>query len=319
MLAFFQAVYVPDRCFLSEALLWVAFQRLPIARYNDDAREIRETIEDEDYEIDTPDGPLTEDECRRAGIPPDPKFLRLVNDPGLVQRYKELEPRYGHDEAMRRINEPDPEEEEKFRRACAEWKPYYDQAIEYPASRIFVALRDGRLRASGRLLPSTNPEEAIASLQAEDRYVPELPFTVIPSSFWTLKGIHFEISAAQDAKEHYCHVMLRTDDLLSVFPGERQEIAVERIGDTLVVNESQKQKNRSKALRGRPAYPWERFHVEVSALLQRSELPAKKEAAIQHFQSWFERELDLRPSRAAIGEKLTPYYERFLRGCGQKI
>jgi hypothetical protein len=107
--------------------------------------------------------------------------------------------------------------------------------------------------------------------------------------------------------------------LLSVFPGEKQVIAVKRIGDTLVVNEIQPQKNPSRVTRGRPSYPWEQFHLEVSALLQRNELPAKKEAAIQHFQSWFERELGIRPSRAAIGEKLTPYYERFLRGRGQKI
>lgn len=320
MPTFFQAVYVPEQCFLFEALLWVAFQRLPIVQYNDENREIRETSENEGYEIETPEGPLTEDECKQVGIPPDPHFLHLIEEsPSIPNSYVELEPKYGHDEAIRRVKEAMDKQKDEYRRSCAEWQPYYDQAIEYPASQIFVALRDGRLRASGRLLPSLIPDEAIAALEAEERYVGDLPLKEIPSSFWTLKGIHFEISAAQNAKEHYCHVLLRTDDLLSVFPGERQVIAVERIGDTLVLNESQPQKSPSKVTRGRPSYPWEQFYLEVSALLQRNELPAKKEAAIQHFQSWFERDLGIRPSRAAIGEKLTPYYERFLRGRGQKI
>jgi hypothetical protein len=320
MPTFLQPVDVPERCFLYETLLWLAFQRLPIALYNDRNVEIRDATEYESYEIESPNGPLTDEECKRAGIPPDPHFHYLVDEsPAPIKTYDELEPKYGHDETMRMIKERMDKQEEEYRRACAEWQPYYDEAVEYSASQIFVALRGGRLRANGRLLPSVNYEEAIASLKAEERYVGDLPLMEIPSSFWTLKGIHFEASAAQNDKEHYCHIVVRTDDLLSVFPGEKQEIIVERIGDTLILNDSEPRKDRPGGLRGRPSYPWERFHLEVSALLQRNELPAKKEAAIQHFQSWFERELNIRPSRAAIGEKLTPYYERFLRGRGQKI
>jgi hypothetical protein len=128
-----------------------------------------------------------------------------------------------------------------------------------------------------------------------------------------LKGIHFDISAAQNFNQYYCHVVLRTDELLTVFPGDGHQVAVEQVGNTFVVNEDARLRKPPRSVRGRPSYPWESFHIEVSALLQRNELPAKKEAAIQHFQSWFERELRIRPSRAAIGEKLTPYYDRFLR------
>ena len=156
-------------------------------------------------------------------------------------------------------------------------------------------------------------------LKSEQRCVGDLPLREIQSPFWTLKGIHFEISAAQNAREHYCHIVLRTDDLLSVFPGERQSLAIEKVGDTLVLNEKEARYTRPRTVRGRPSYPWERFHLEVATLIRQNQLPTKKEAAIQHFQTWFERELDIRPSRAAIGEKLTPYYERFLRARGQKI
>jgi hypothetical protein len=99
MPTFFQAVYVPERCFLSEALLWVAFQRLPVVQYNDEVREIHDATENEGYELETPEGPLTEDECKRAGIPQDPHFLHLIDEsPSPSKSYEELEPKYGRDE-----------------------------------------------------------------------------------------------------------------------------------------------------------------------------------------------------------------------------
>jgi len=318
MPTFLQAVDVPERCFLHEALLWVAFQRLPIALYNDENKEIREATENQDYEIDSPQGPLTEEECKRAGIPTDPHFIHLMDDsPSPVFRYRELEEKCGHEEAIRVIEEARHKEDEEYKRACTEWQRHYDRAVEYPASQIFVALRKGQLHASGRLLPSVVYDQAMASLKAEGRWAGELPLKEIPSSFWTLKGIHFESSSAQNDNEHYCHILVPSTDLLAAFPTEKQEVIVERIGDTFVLNESAR--NRPRASRGRPSYPWDRFHLEVAAVLLRNEFPGKKEALIQHFQSWFERELNIRPSRAAISEKLTPYYEKFVRGGGQKI
>jgi hypothetical protein len=320
MPTFFQPADIPERCVLHEALLWLAFQRLPTALYNDENKEVRSATENEGPEIDAPTGPLTDEECKRAGIPSDPHFHYLVDEsPRPLQTYNDLEPRYGHDEAMRLIKEAMDKERADYELACMAWQPLYESATEYAASQIFVALRDGRLRASGRLLPSSNVDEAIASLKAEDRYVGDLPLTEIPRSFWSLKGIHFDASAAQNSAAYYCHIVLRTDDLLTVFPGEREPIGAEQIGDTIIVNEIAHSPRHTKASRGRPSYPWEQFHLEVSALLQKNELPAKKEAAILHFQTWFERELNIRPSRAAIGQKLTPYYNRFLRGRGQKI
>jgi hypothetical protein len=87
---------------LHEALLWLAFQRLPTALYNDRNKEVRGATEYEGLEIDAPGGPLTDEECKRAGIPPDPDFHCLVDEsPRPLQTYNDLEPRYGHEEAVR--------------------------------------------------------------------------------------------------------------------------------------------------------------------------------------------------------------------------
>src|SRR5215475_7632441 len=137
MPTFLQPVDVPERCFLHEALLWLAFQRLPVALYNnykDRILEIRSATEDEDLEIESPGGPLTDEECERNGIPPDPHF-HSFESPRPRQTYNDLEPQYGHDEAMRRIKEVMDKELADYERACMEWQPHYDRATEYAASQ----------------------------------------------------------------------------------------------------------------------------------------------------------------------------------------
>jgi hypothetical protein len=318
MATFLQPVELPQRCYLYEVLLWVAFQRLPIASYNWDGIEVREDSEHEGYEPSEPERVIYDEECKRAGIPPDPRYTALVTE-GPLLTFRQLEPKVGADEALRLVQEASKREEERLETAYAEWEPHYRAAIEYPASQIFVALKSGQLRARGRRLPALDKAAALAQLKEKELYIGDLDEQEIAVSFWTLREIDFESSAARNAEDHYCQISFRTEDVLSCFPGEREPVAgIERVGDSFVINDKLR-KPTSVSKRGRPAYPWEPFHLEVAALIQKGELPLKKEAAIQHFQSWFESQLGVEPSRAAIGEKLKPYYDKFGNRGGQKM
>jgi hypothetical protein len=62
--------------------------------------------------------------------------------------------------------------------------------------------------------------------------ISDLPLQDVSPAFWTLKGIDFESSAAQNGSAHYCNVSFRTFDVLSVFPGEQETLTVERVGDS---------------------------------------------------------------------------------------
>src|SRR5262249_372303 len=163
--------------------------------------------------------------------------------------------------------------------------------------------------ANGRLLPCIGIDAAQAVLAANEQEVIDLPIVEIPPRFWSLKGIEFEASEARNDESHYCHIHFRTDEVLAVFPGDNREqvIAVKKIGSSYLLNESAaKIRPGSRRSRGRPSYPWEAFHLEIASLIQGRDLPVKKEAGIQYFQDWFQRALGIRPSRAAIGEKLKP-------------
>jgi hypothetical protein len=327
MPTFLQPVLVPERCYLFEAFLWVAFQRLPILTTDHEGVDIRQSDENREsgeagYAVKVIDKYIFDDECERAGIPPDPSWQAAIDGTSIlpVAHYDQMLKDRKTPKAYRKHLKQERLEAVRFESARDEWKRHYRRAIEYPASRIFVTLKDGRLPTTGKLLPAVDVGEAVEKLAVDGMDIYDIEPTLIPKSFWSLQGIDFEISAAVGEGANYCYIDLSTSDLFAVFPGERAEVVgIERVGDSFILNEGVPQP-RMASRRGRPPYPWEAFHLEVASLVSRGELPAKKEAAIQQFQAWFQRELNVQPSRSAIGEKLTPYYEKFLRSNnGQKI
>jgi hypothetical protein len=324
MPTFLQVVPVPERCFLQEVLLWVAFQRLPISYYDSDGIEIRQSTEVYDSASDYPDigeQYFSDEECRRAGILPDPSLRALIEGETTMEPAQ-------YDKLLNTLDAgSSPEREEleqgkqnaiQFEARRKAWKSQYEQAVEYPASRIFVALKNGSLTAQGRLLPAIDLDKALEILDEHGNRICDLEPISIPATFWSLKGIKFEESWANNNAARYCHITCSTNEVLALFPGEREVVGgVERVGDTFVLGDSAEQPI-TNSVRGRPPYPWDGFHVEVAAMVSNGTLPQKKEAAIHHFQEWFKREHGVHPSRAAVGDKLKRYYDKFQNAGGQK-
>ena len=321
MPTFFQPVILPQRCFLEEVLTGSPSRRLPVATYQLDGKEIRESDE-MGYAPGIVEPALDESETERAGLPLDPEWRFLEEKAHLLSaHYDKVLADPDLDPELRNMWTVGREESLAYERECEAWEFHFEQAIEFPRSKIFIALKEGTLPAKGRLLPSLDLAEAMTILDEKDQNqsILDIEPTDIPPSFWTLKGTNFGSSSACTSSAHYCHISCLSDDVLRAFPGGRVQIdGVERIGDTLILNEKPRLVLPAMK-RGRPSYPWDAFHLEVAGLLQRNEMPVKKEAAIEHFQSWFERELGVRPSRAAVGEKLKPYFDKFIKSARQKI
>jgi hypothetical protein len=322
MPTFLQPVTLPPRCFLREVLYWVAFQRIPIASFTIDGEEFRESQEIGGYEVELNDDEITDEEAQRVGINRDPRYVSLFEGGPSARDLSLIDERLARsdlDPDHRHFLEVDRKQALEFEKQLDAWWPEYQSVIEYPSSTIFVALKEGRLTAMGRLLPHVDKDEAFRLLETREQYITDLKPTEIPSSFWTLQGINFEASAAKNASAHYCHVSVTTEDLLAAFPGQAiSTSAVKKIGDSYLLDESPRPVQTAPR-RGRPSYPWEQFHIEAAQLVASNQLPPKKEAAIEHFRAWFEKHLGVRPSRAVIGEKLKPYYDRFVKARGQKI
>jgi hypothetical protein len=316
MPTFLQQVDFPERCFLKEVLYWVAFQRLPLAFYNEDGHESRETEEIGDYAVDLRELPLSEDETARIGIPPDPDWLDLTGNSEYIHSLSFIDSLLAKsdlDAEARKSLEAERERSVKQNKEITTWLALYNRAIEYPASRIFVALRSGSLRARGRLLPAASLDAARSIIEKGRGTVFDIPISDVPPTFWSLQGINFDTSAAGNGTAYYCHISCRTDYAISLFPGEREEVGgVIKVGDSFILGEKP-DLVRPNLRRGRPPYNWDGFHLELAALLHRDELPEKKEAAIEYFRDWFDREHGIKVSRSVVGEKLKPYYDKFIR------
>jgi hypothetical protein len=320
---FLQPVAIPEKCFLKEVLYWVAFQRLPLAACDSEGTDTHDSTENIDFKIEPLEVEwLSDDECTKLGIPPDPNAAALRDDRTTAGvEFDEYFSMDKLDEDFRRHLESERQEAARFKSEYENWKLKFTQAIEYPASKIFVALRSGQLRGFGKLLPDKDVRRALSIIDAEGLRIPDLPNVQIPDSLWSLKALDFEASALSSDRRTYCHVYCLTEEGLAYFPGDDPETIheVKKIGNTYVIPDRQsKQLVRSNAQRGRPSYPWDGFHHEVAGLIQEGKLPFKKESGIQYFQEWFHRTRGIRPSRAAIGEKLKPYYDRFVRASDRK-
>lgn len=77
---FLKPVVLSERCFLYEVLLWVAFQRPPVATYSDiediELRDAEGDLEQYGYAANHPRifWILTDQECAEAGLPPHPEM-----------------------------------------------------------------------------------------------------------------------------------------------------------------------------------------------------------------------------------------------------
>ena len=175
---------------------------MPIA-IESDGEEFRETVDIvEEYDIKMPDRFLQDDECARANIPSDPRLAALISNRTMVD-VKSFDRLMlsgrEYDDETRKVIESQRQEVVQFQTEYEEWKLKYEAAIEYPASEIFIALKKGELRAKGQNYADLNFDEVVKLRRRR---------LDIPASFWSLKGIDFEASAAKTDHDHYYHIFM---------------------------------------------------------------------------------------------------------------
>jgi hypothetical protein len=320
-------------CFLDEVLYWVAFQRAPFAWTDVDGDDFRD-LGMAGYDVDCALHRLSEDECKRIGLPQDPRmsfdwaFAVKPHDTFetiTAQATRAADKSDEDDTAPQKAHE----EAARLSKELKTWYQRYQRAIELPAAKVYVALKEGTLTAKGILLSHIDPDRALAALAKEGHDLAEAESVEIPKEFWSQREIFWEQSAARNETQHYCQIFCETESVLSLFPlktlTQGVEVSgVERYGSFFILNDTGLAPARPTTRRsregGRPQqYPWDHFHVEVACVVQRNGMPDKKEAAIEYFRKWFMDRTGKSPSRSMIGEKLTPYYRELVRNSVRKL
>ncbi len=311
---------VADRCYLSEALLWVALNKIPLAA--EGLNEVDERIDQNEIggleqnlrEVQV----VTDSECQRAGLPSNPEYEDFKagdyhQTPENIRALLKLDlPKEDKDRL-----EIDLRESVAFHRRQAEWDGEFEQFLDIHKNRLFLALREGRLVALGKMLPKRTVSASLRHPDDDDYWSDwaKEPWEVIPSDYWLSNKIVWMESCAEGRGNAYALIQVKTEELFQVFPALKTDAVhgVVRIGDSFVIQDHDGSSVVPDAKRGRPPHNWDEFHLEIAKRLKADSLPKKQEALIAEMQSWCRQKWGRDIGRSTVLQKLKPYYDNFVR------
>ena len=209
------------------------------------------------------------------------------------------------------------EEAVAYEKSIAEWTPIFDDYIDPFCAEIFLAFRNGTLRAFGTSLAGGQSWDE-ANLDELD----SAPVVEIPPGAWISDGIDWKASALKTRDSHFIWVHVLTADMTIVFPPTLliKPGILQAIGEDFAISTSDLSGHASKpSRRGRPPLPWDQFHVEVARLFCDGQMPEKKEAAIAMLQDWFEKSTGRKAGRTAVGDKLKPYFDKLVQKTENRL
>ena len=316
----------PKICFLWEALYWRAFGSYPTGYWDDKGRDLREhAVESGFFEPSIPDydedhSYLSEEQTSMAGLPPDPSLQMLLSEESYwkVPHYDEMIERFenGRNNLPEELAKLRAEREHAiaFWIESDDWNRLHDAYIDEFQAELLLSLKRGEITATGRKLPRADRDRTERLFERLGCYTEDIPPEKVPKDLWVSNYVNWRECSISSPDTSFVWIAVEVDDLINLFPPTKL-IAHKKlvpVGDCFAMAENAiaaKSMLTTKA-RGRPALPWEDFYIEVARLYRDRQMPAKKEAAIQHFQTWFEKSLGLKASRSAIGQKLKPFFDR---------
>jgi hypothetical protein len=305
---------VADRCYLSEALLWAAFSRLPLKILNDQA----DTRDEGNYDaafVQSPEiEPVTSDECKRIGLSPRPipesadSHLSLEDLCLRVERERSDDKKYqlqrAHYEAV------------KFQSRLSDWYREFDKFVDEPRLKILQALQEERLCATGKMLPRSTIMASVEFMAKESWSPPQhIDRERIPPDFWSAAEIDWGESFAEghteDREVAYGLILVDVAHLLKEFPLPNGDPygGVRKAGDYLVLTSPDEIRGGPK--QGRPPFRWDEFHLQMTKRVMEG-LPPKKDAFILEMEEWCLDKWNHRVGKSTLAQMIKPYYDKFV-------
>ncbi len=309
----FEETEIAEYCFLFEALKWTGFTQYPKKMYGEKAIDVR--LDDswqENYEAELPSYEskfISSDEAERVGLPKNPDWEELISDEDIFTHPNDSDflrkmLKYEHSDKEKSELEKKLKSAEEHQKKQAAWEKLYDSYIELYKSKLFVALREGKIFAMGRVIPEDESDDNW-SYWTDNKHEP------ISKEVWSLSNIDWDNSTLKDKSHHYCHILVKVDDLLQCFPEpEPDEIKqVSVIAGQHVIDEAAPANAKIRAKRGRKSLAWQEFYVEVAARLKAANIPDKQEAFVAEMQEWCMKAWGKEVGRSTILEKVSPFFK----------
>ncbi len=276
---------IAEKCFLIEALYWLAFNRYPLEFLDHKGERIRSSYEHiMDLETIVPeyDSYILPEETARIGILPDPHYKEAIDEDVLEAEFEE-------------------------------WERVFSDFLEIYKTKFYVALREGQINSYAKKLPfSSMPEAKDALFNDESFDLLDMEDIKIPCESWRLEKINWDGGYLEAGENVYALISFVTQDVLKAFPALDTKVSegVMYVSGQYVLEEDCVNIPDLKTKRGRPSFSWEDFYAEVAIRLRDDLIPCKQEAFIVEMQEWCFNNWGRRVARSTILEKVSPLHNR---------
>lgn len=326
-LTFLTEVELPPYCFMSEAVEWVAFGRVPQIQYHEDSSS-DDAFDYRFYWREMPDNfrPSTEYrwfdrlEFESLGVQMDEDYFRAAEKcafedldalPDRISEFEAREPVFLEEEPTINIWK---KLADQYREKLSELGPLqklvdsveagFTPHQEVACAKLFQLLVQGKVRSEALNI------ERWERLAEDDEYELAARFEEVPSDSYSLNhdwmGDEIIIGELR-------HVALRvkTADILthrSFLLQAGKSISVQRFGAFYMSDNVGRTNLKAKKGR-RSVVDWSAINVYLSGLVARDELPEGKENYIYELIAFAERELGKTPSRTAVQRNMASHLD----------
>jgi hypothetical protein len=313
---------IAEKCFLLEALHWLAFHRFPLEENTENDKDARFDSEyNEGYVARSvsleEEGIIPSEACLAAGLPSNPEYDAMIND----EYYSEVATlekmlSFTTDKEARKEILTEIDKSRKFEAELASWQELLDEYLELPKAKLYAALREGKLIAYGRLLPDVDLDKATEKLDEKGSWTwEEIEYQKIPADFWRPDTIDWNSSAARSKTKHYAHIYVEVDALFFLYPipEAKETKIIKQVGNGFLSHDTGGPLPLKINRGGRPPLKhWQELQMELTRLLTSGELPKKQSACITHLQEWWQKNFGQpSPSESSIKAAVSKFYEKF--------
>jgi hypothetical protein len=188
-----------------------------------------------------------------------------------------------------------------------EWNHGFQELLKRHHNEFLIALVEGRLRCQGQRSGLLTKEDIAAGASWQD-----IPWEEIPSTFWSSCEIDWEKNRAKGGTAAYDSIIVETEDLFREFPFPRPEETgvVGRIGDCFILTDEIAAPTRNL---GRPPFAWDELHLELARRVVKGMLRDKQDAFEEDMKNWCESRWGRTPGTSTLRQKISPYYDEFVR------
>jgi hypothetical protein len=323
-LTFLTEVELPDYCFMSEAVEWIAFGRVPQIQHSEfeqpgevvDSRFFwAERLENFEPPYDYPwfdrlefellSIPVTEDYFEAAEKCYDEDVHHLPSHIAEYEAKGEIVVEQDQGSKQSRYKEY----ATKLRQELAELGPL--QALvdkveaDFEPHRQIACAKLFQLLAAGLVESQAIDLERWESLSDEGEDEKAIRFDNVPPKAYSLAHKWMENEIVFDEREHVA-LRVKTQDILdhsSTLLQSGRAVSVNRIG-VFYVSSSAGRTNRQTRRGRRSAVDWSQLKAHLLEMAQCGELPDSKENCIYELIAFAERELDKAPSRTSVQRKM---------------